>query len=305
MAQHDMNVADGSGAVVRSDLNGALEAMATCQMGASAPSPTWPLMWWGDTANSLLKQRNAANTAWINRCDLSTAFLQAGDVGVAAGNLMQIDQSETTTDSATTTTLGTTLKHEITGTTTITAFNGVAGVTYHCRAGGAFTITHHATNLDILQTGANITTAADDTFDVYMRTSSTCEIINYQRASGEALVASSASVFSERFTSAAQTITPGGALVIAHGLSSIPVLVFAYLICTTAEAGYSIGDKLLVQVSATDYGSGTGLSIVPDSSNLNIRFGAQNPPFGILNKSSGTLNGATVSSWKIYFEAFS
>ena len=89
MAQHDMNVADGSGAVVRSDLNGALEALTTCQLGASAPSPTWPLMWWGDTGNGLLKQRNAANTAWINRCDLATAFLQTSDVaaGGSAGLL--------------------------------------------------------------------------------------------------------------------------------------------------------------------------------------------------------------------------
>ncbi|MDM7975249.1 MULTISPECIES: hypothetical protein [Thalassospira] len=89
MAQHDMNIADGSGAVVRSDVNGAIEALATCQMGATAPSPTWPLMWWGDTGNSRLKQRNAANTAWIDRGDLTSAFLQASDIaaGGSAGLL--------------------------------------------------------------------------------------------------------------------------------------------------------------------------------------------------------------------------
>ncbi len=76
MAQHDMNVADGSGAFVRSDLNGALEALATCQMGASAPSPTWPLMFWGDTGNNVLKQRNAANTVWINHGALESALLR-------------------------------------------------------------------------------------------------------------------------------------------------------------------------------------------------------------------------------------
>jgi hypothetical protein len=112
------------------------------------------------------------------------------DVGVSAGNLPTVDQAVTATASATTTTLGTTLKHGITGTTTITAFNGVAGVTYHCRADGAFTLTHDATDLDILQTGSDITTSADDTFDVYMRTATTCEIRNYQRASGEALAPS-------------------------------------------------------------------------------------------------------------------
>jgi hypothetical protein len=107
--------------------------------------------------------------------------------GVSSGNLVAANQSETTTTSATTTVLGSTLKHGITGTTTITAFNGVAGVTYHCRADGSFLLTHDATDLDILQTGTNITTAADDTFDVYMRTSTTCEIRNYQLSSGQPL----------------------------------------------------------------------------------------------------------------------
>ncbi|WP_417847123.1 hypothetical protein [Thalassospira povalilytica] len=89
MAQHDMNVADGSGAVVRSDLNGALEALATCQMGASAPSPTWPLMWWGDTGNGVLKQRNVSNTAWIDHGSVAERLLRAGDIadGGSAGLL--------------------------------------------------------------------------------------------------------------------------------------------------------------------------------------------------------------------------
>lgn len=121
-------------------------------------------------------------------------------IGVTAGSAQQVDQAETSTASATTVTLGTTLKHLITGTTTITAFNGVSGVTYHCTAGAAFLLTHHATNLDILQTGANITTAADDTFDVYTRTGTTCEIRNYQRASGSALATTGTTIAAQQST---------------------------------------------------------------------------------------------------------
>ena len=110
-------------------------------------------------------------------------------IGVTAGSVVQVDQALTATTRATTTTLGTSLNHTLSDTsTTITAFNGVAGVTYHCRTLGAGNITHHATNLIITQTGADITTAADDTFDVEMITGTTCRIKNYQRASGEALI---------------------------------------------------------------------------------------------------------------------
>lgn len=106
-------------------------------------------------------------------------------IGVTAGDVVQVDQAITATTRATTTTLGTTLNHTLSDTSaTITAFNGEAGVTYHCRALGAGSITHHATNLIITQTSADITTAAGDTFDVYMVTASTARITNYQCASG-------------------------------------------------------------------------------------------------------------------------
>ncbi len=110
-------------------------------------------------------------------------------LGVTAGTAIQVDQAVTATTRSATTTLGTSLNHTLSDTsTTITAFNGVAGVTYSCRALGAGSITHHATNLIITQTGASIAaTAAGDTFDVYMITSTTSRIINYVRASGSPL----------------------------------------------------------------------------------------------------------------------
>lgn len=109
-------------------------------------------------------------------------------IGVTAGTAQQVNQATTSTATAATVVLGTTLKHLLTGTTAVTAFNGVADVTYNCRAGGAFLLTHHATNLIITQTGANITTAANDTFDVHMTASGTCRIINFIRASGAAVL---------------------------------------------------------------------------------------------------------------------
>ncbi len=122
----------------------------------------------------------------VPQWDSTTKQLKDGvAIGVAAGNIVQVDQANTSTASATTTNLGTTLQHTITGTTTITAFGGVAGVRYQVVFAGALTLTHHASNL-ILPGGANITTAAGDQAEIYMITASTCRV-KYIKASGEAI----------------------------------------------------------------------------------------------------------------------
>ncbi len=66
MAQADYDVANASGASVRSDINAHLDAIVTNNGGASAPSTTFANMWWFDESNDILKQRNKANSAWIN-----------------------------------------------------------------------------------------------------------------------------------------------------------------------------------------------------------------------------------------------
>lgn len=46
-------------------VNDALEALRTLHSGATAPTTTVAYMLWADTANNLLKQRNAANSDWV------------------------------------------------------------------------------------------------------------------------------------------------------------------------------------------------------------------------------------------------
>ena len=74
MSQHDLNIANADGATVRADINNALTALGTCSSGATAPATTFAFQFWADTANDLLKQRNAANSAWINILTLSTGY---------------------------------------------------------------------------------------------------------------------------------------------------------------------------------------------------------------------------------------
>jgi hypothetical protein len=65
MAQHDYVLDNQSGLAFRQDLNNALAAIVSINSGATAPSTTYAYQLWGDTTTGLLKQRNAANSAWV------------------------------------------------------------------------------------------------------------------------------------------------------------------------------------------------------------------------------------------------
>jgi len=65
VAQHDYSIANQSGLAFRQDLNNALAAIVSQNSGASEPSTLYAYQLWADTTAGLLKQRNAANTAWV------------------------------------------------------------------------------------------------------------------------------------------------------------------------------------------------------------------------------------------------
>jgi hypothetical protein len=73
VATHDYVIANGTGAAVRSDLNNALAAIVTNNSSSTEPATTYAFQWWADTTNTLLKFRNAANSAWVTVGDYSTA----------------------------------------------------------------------------------------------------------------------------------------------------------------------------------------------------------------------------------------
>jgi hypothetical protein len=61
----DYNVANDTGANVRTDINNILQAVVTQNAGSSAPSTTYARMLWIDESTGEIKIRNAANSAWI------------------------------------------------------------------------------------------------------------------------------------------------------------------------------------------------------------------------------------------------
>jgi hypothetical protein len=83
MANHDYVIANQTGANTRSDLNSAFSAIVSNNSSSSEPATTYAYMWWADTTNDLLKQRNAANSAWIDILTLSTGAPSAGG-GIAS-----------------------------------------------------------------------------------------------------------------------------------------------------------------------------------------------------------------------------
>lgn len=90
MAQHDMVVDNAAGAVFRADLNAALQALASNNMAATAPSVTYGGMFWLDisTSPATLRMRNNGNTEWINCGNLTELSYLAG---VTSGIQMQLN----------------------------------------------------------------------------------------------------------------------------------------------------------------------------------------------------------------------
>ncbi|MER8641005.1 phage tail fiber protein [Mesorhizobium sp. M1252] len=107
------------------------------------------------------------------------------------------------------------------------------------------------------------------------------------------------------YESAAQTITVSGPLTLAHGLGVKPVLYFGFIKCLTAEGGYSVGDEVMVNVNNHDTGTGgTNATIVPDATNLNVRFGNNTWVFAVINKTSAGRFNITPANWQYVVRAF-
>lgn len=105
MATADYVLANASGAAFRADLNATLQAIVSNNSSATEPNPTFAFMWWVDTGNNLLKQRNTANSAWITLGTLdggrlltdgssaapALAFSADTDTGLARGGANQLN----------------------------------------------------------------------------------------------------------------------------------------------------------------------------------------------------------------------
>lgn len=65
-SQSSHSISNDNGAAVRAAINTSLQALASNNSGATAPSTTYANMWWYDSSTAILKKRDNANSAWVN-----------------------------------------------------------------------------------------------------------------------------------------------------------------------------------------------------------------------------------------------
>lgn len=193
MAQEDMQIADQNGLDFLNDLNSTIEALVTNSSGASAPATTYPFQLWADTTANKLKQRNAANDAWIIIGDLGAVTLgllsRAGGTMTGALAMSGAAINETKGNdiaSASTVNLDSATGNfvHITGTTAITAITLTSGRERTVVFDASLTLTHSSSL--ILPGQANITTQAGDVAIFRGEPTGVVRCVNYTRSSGAA-----------------------------------------------------------------------------------------------------------------------
>ena len=102
------------------------------------------------------------------------------------------------------------------------------------------------------------------------------------------------------YVSSPQTITSAGTLTFTHGLGVKPSTVTVTLICTSAEAGYAIGDEVpLIGFQSTNSTSASrGFSTwASDTTSVGLVFGSLVTATAVLNKTTGVFTNLTNSKW--------
>lgn len=94
MGQHDYNLANGTGAAFRADLNLALTAALTNNSSTVAPTTTAQTMLWADTSALVMNLRNAGDTAFIKVFQFTAStvipyFQSSAGVSVLGSALVQ------------------------------------------------------------------------------------------------------------------------------------------------------------------------------------------------------------------------
>lgn len=82
-----------------------------------------------------------------------------------------------------------------------------------------------------------------------------------------------AAMDAKSYQSAETTVSNGSETVFAHGLGAIPDMTSVELVCTTAENGYSVGDRIQADGSSSISNSPRGFVVIKDATNVTIRIG--------------------------------
>ena len=110
--------------------------------------------------------------------------------------------------------------------------------------------------------------------------------------------------FSGAFTSTNLVITAAAQVVNAHGLGAMPSLVQGRLKCTSADLSYSSGDEVIIHLGNYDSAGGFGVSVVPDATNITLRYSSTANVFQLVEKSTGNVGTIDATKWVFIVRAF-
>lgn len=119
------------------------------------------------------------------------------------------------------------------------------------------------------------------------------------RAWTAALVARAAKAAFPVFVSGQQAFTPGSPVSVAHGLGVVPSEIILDFVCTTADAGYQVGD--VVKIYPAHAISNNGLTAYSTTVNVILQMSSAAISFG--TKSGGVGVNITPASWRIVVRA--
>lgn len=108
--------------------------------------------------------------------------------------------------------------------------------------------------------------------------------------------------FQTAYDSGELTITSAGPLNLTHSLGAKPAAATFSLVCKTAEAGYSVGDEVLIFPGTS--GGGNGFSARLTTTQVQLRYGSAASPFNVNNFSSGADTALTNANWRLRIRAF-
>lgn len=104
------------------------------------------------------------------------------------------------------------------------------------------------------------------------------------------------------FTSTEQSLSSLSKITLAHSLSSIPYNVIFYLVCKTAEYGYSVGDRIYNIPPIYDQGGAysVALSVSADTTNVYVTVGGY---LRHINQDTGAVVTLTYGNWNVVVRA--
>ena len=110
----------------------------------------------------------------------------------------------------------------------------------------------------------------------------------------------------EVFDSGEIDVTAQAQYTLPHGLSRAPILMQAWLVCKTADAGLTPGERTPINpgINNDPTNGSRGINLRADATDVRVRVAQATTPITIINPSTTTAQSITAANWKLQVYAF-